>query len=178
MTRIGVALGSLLLAHAAFAADPDAAFQQAITKSAAEDKQYVESWWSANLDSDPALERVAVLCPLEKEDHKGYFVIEKDAAHRWEISFDFDSRTRACKGKPAAPPAFEKRKSGTVDWYQGHLQGYESTSYALRIGQPVIVREEMVEKKGGKPVIKDWDALTKKKGAKYQSPESLRQLNN
>jgi hypothetical protein len=173
------ALGLASLARAEGAGDADKEFRDFITKAAAEQSMYVSEWWAANLDADPALERVAVLCPESKDDHKGTFLLEKDAGHRWEITFDFDSRTRACKAKPAAPPKWEQRKTTTVDWYQGHLAGYELISYAIRIGQPVIVREEEVETEGGKPVVKDWDALVKKKKAKnYLSPESLRQLNN
>jgi hypothetical protein len=176
---IGVVMSALCGAGVAQADDADATFKEYVTKLASSESQYVESWWTANLDADPALERVAVLCPTDKEDHKGYFLIEKDPSHRWEITFDFDSRTKACKAKPAAPPTLEKRKTNTVDLYQGHLQGYELTAYALRIGQPVIVREEQVETEGGKPTVTDWDALIKKKKAKsYQVPETLRQLNN
>jgi hypothetical protein len=176
--RIAIAVGVLCSASLALA-DADTEFRDFVSKEAQENQQYVESWWSANLDTDPDLEHVAVLCPNEKEDHKGYFLIEKDKTHRWEITFDFDSRTKACKGKPAAPPKLEQRKSGTVDLYQGHLQGYELTAYAIRVGQPVIVRDEILEKEGGKPEIKDWDALIKKKKVKnYQSPDGLRQLNN
>jgi len=179
MMRTSLIVVSLLHVGVALAEDRDAAFRDIVGKYANENKQYVEAWWAANLDADPALERVAVVCPLDKEDHKGYFLIEKDASHRWELTFDFDSRTRACKGKPAEPPKWEQRKSTMIELYQGHLAGYEATSFALRVGQPVIVRDEVVEKQGGKPDVKDWDQLVKKKKAKsYQSPDSLRPLNN
>jgi hypothetical protein len=171
------ALAFLLLAGVAHAEDADAAFRDFVTKYAAENKQYVEAWWSANLDADPALEYVAVLCPENKDDAKAYFLIEKDAAHRWELTFDYDSRTKACKGKPNAPPALEKRKTTTFELYQGHLQGYEATTYAIRVGQPVIVKDVLVETEGGKPTVTDWDMLVKKKGKKYQVPDNLRQLN-
>jgi hypothetical protein len=171
-------LASLLVASAAWAQDADAVFRDWATKSAASDGKYVEQWWSANLDADKALERVAVVCPSDANaTKKGAFIIEKDATHRWEIAFDFDSKTKACSGKPAAPPTFEQRKSNVIELYQGHLQGHEITSYAIRVGQPVIVREVTVEKTGGKPQVKDWDQLVKSKKAKsYQSPDTMQPL--
>jgi hypothetical protein len=178
MLRTSVMVGMVLLSRLALA-DADATFRDFVTRSAQEGSQYIESWYATNLDSDAALEHVAVLCPLEKGGSKGSFLIEKDAAHRWEITFDFDSRTKVCKGKPADQPKLEQRKSNMVELYQGHLQGYEIIYYALRVGQPVIVREDEVEKDGGKVVVKNWDDLVKKKKAKaYQSPESLRQITN
>jgi hypothetical protein len=166
-------------ACSARAQDAAAAFRDFTTKQAAEESSYVESWWSANLDADAALERVAVLCPLDKDGRKGVFLIEKDAGHRWELTFDFDSRTNLCKGKPKEPPKLDTRKSGTIDLRQGHLSGYELTSYAIRVGNIVVIREENVEADGAKPVVKDWDALIKKKKEKaYQVPENLRSLNN
>lgn len=179
MTRILLLAASLLIGGAAYADDADAAFRDFVTKYAASNGRYVEQWWSANLDADKALERVAVTCSKGKDEKKGYFIIEKDAAHRWEIGFDVDSRTRACKADPGAPPKWEQRKSGVVELYQGHLQGYEATSYAIRVGQPVIVHEAQVEKSGGKPVVKDWDKLVKsKKGLSYQSPDTMQPINN
>ena len=175
--RIAIAL--LVLAGTARAEDADAAFQAFVNDYAKENNVFVESWWSANLDADPALERVAVVCPASKDaTPKGYFLVEKDAAHRWELTFDYDSRTKACQGKAGAPPAFEKRKTTTFALYQGHLQGYEETTYAIRVGQPVIVKDVLLETEGGKPGVTDWDHQVKKtKGAKYQVPDNLRQLN-
>lgn len=173
--RIAIAL--LVLAGTA-RADADQAFKDFVNGYAKENNAYVEAWWSANLDADPALERVAIVCPQDKNaTPKGYFLVEKDAAHRWELTFDYDSRTKACQSKPGAPPAFEKRKTTTFDLYQGHLAGYESTSYALRVGQPVVVKDVLLEKVGGKPTVTDWDQLVKKKGKRYQVPDNLRALN-
>ena len=167
----------LLLAPSVRAADdPDAAFQELASREAKDGNEYVSEWWSANLDNDPALEHVAVLCPNDKDDHKGYFLIDKDPTHRWELTFDFDSRTDKCKGKPATPPKMEQRKTNAIELRQDHLKGYEITWYALRVGQVVIVKEETSD--GGKPEVKDWDQLIKKKKAKaYQAPENLRPLN-
>ena len=130
---------SLLIVRSAHAEDPDKAFQDFARREATEDKRYVAEWYTANLDADAALERVAVLCtPADASDPKGFFLIEKDATHRWELTFDVDSHTRACKGKPAAEPAFEQRKTKVIELYQAHLQGFESTSFALRVGQLVL----------------------------------------
>jgi hypothetical protein len=179
--RTFVAMSVILLAQPVWAAaEDDKAFQKFVTATATENTQWIEQWWVANLDADPAPERVALLCPKGAEDHKGAFVIEKDAAHRWEIPFDVDKRTKACTGKPGAEPKLETRKTTTVDLYQGHLNGYEIHSYALRVGQPVIVRQEQVVDStvSPKPVVVDWDLLIKKKKEKnYQVPENLRQLN-
>ena len=179
MVMVMVMGGLLLIATGARAQkDADAAFRDFATKYAAENNQYVESWWSANLDQQPGLERVAVLCPTDKDGAKGSFLIEKDAEHRWELTFDFDSRTKACKGKPAAPPKLEERKTTTIDLYQGHNKGHEMTSYGIRIGKIVIVREE-TDTGSGKTEVQDWDAaVKKKKGTPYQIPEAVRSLNN
>jgi hypothetical protein len=174
--RIAIAL--LVLAGTARAEDADQAFKNFVDAYAKENNVFVEAWWSANLDTDPALERVAIVCPTNKDaTPKGYFLVEKDAAHRWELMFDYDSRTKACQGKAGAPPAFEKRKTTDFVLYQGHRVGYEETTYALRVGQPVIVKDVLLETEGGKPVVTDWDLLVKKKGKKYQVPDNLRQLN-
>ena len=171
-------LTALVLLTGVARADEDQAFKDFVNGYAKENNVYVEAWWAANLDADPALERVAIVCPSNKDmTPKGYFLVEKDAAHRWELTFDYDSRTKACQGKAGAPPPFEKRKTTTFVLYQGHLQGYEETTYALRVGQPVIVKDVLLESEGGKPVVTDWDLLVKKKGKKYQVPDKLRQLN-
>lgn len=165
-------------AHGEVAPADDAAFQASISKSAEEDKRWIEAWGTANLDSDAALERVALVCATAGERH-GYWIVEKDATHRWELTFDVDSRTHACQKKPEAPPKWEARKAKTVDVYQGHVEGYEQTSYAIRAEHFVIVRdEESSGKPGAKPKIKDWDQIvkSKKKGALYQSPDSVREL--
>jgi hypothetical protein len=181
MSRAALFIAVLSLTVAAHAApaptDDAAAFRAAVEKSAAEDKRWIEAWGTANLDNDPALERVALLCSTEGE-RKGYWVVEKDASHRFELTFDVDSRTRACQKKPTEAPPWETRKAKTVDVYQGHVEGYEQTNYALRAGRFVIVREEEWSgKKGEKPKISDWDQLTKgKKGAVYRSSDQAREL--
>ena len=178
MRRLLIA-ASLLFARGALAEPDDAkAFRDFVTKSAEEDKRWISEWYATNLDGDAAQERVAVLCSPPSDDPKGYFIIEKDPTHRWELTFDVDSRTRACKGKAGDAPKWESRKTNAIELYQGHLAGHESTSYALRLGQPVIVREEETDDDAKKATVKDWDQLVKKKKAKYQAPDRLRQLNN
>jgi hypothetical protein len=156
-------------------------FRDFITKNATDESRYIEAWWEANLDADPGLEHVALLCDVGGDDRKGYFIIEKDEAHRWEITFDVDSRTKACQTKPAAVPAFEHRTAGSVELRQGFRDGYQVWNYAIRVGLPVIVREEQLDNAaaGGKPAVKDWDLLIKKKKEKnYEQPEHMRQLNS
>jgi hypothetical protein len=169
----------MLVAQAAWAEDSDAAFRDFVMKSAASQDQYVEALWSANLDTEKGDEHAAVVCPNKpKENPKGYFIVEKDASHRWEISFDLDSKTHACKGKPASEPKLEHRAAGALELRQDHSEGHEETYYAIRAGQPVIVKEVTVEKTGAKPVVKDWDQLVKTKKAKsYQAPDTVQPLN-
>lgn len=160
--------------------DQAKAFQENVRRWTQEDGRYIEAWWEANLDADPKLERVALLCDTAGDDKKGVFLIEKDTAHRWELSFDVDARTKACQKKPDAPPPFEQRKSTTIALEQARHDGYTKTEYAIRVGQPVIVREEEVADASvdPKPVVKDWDLLIKKKKEKnYQLPEGLRPVN-
>jgi hypothetical protein len=155
--------------------DAAAQFRAFVTKSAEEDKRWIDSWWAANLDSDPGLEHVAVLCSSGTgDDRHGYFIIEKDPTHRWELEFDVDSRTRACAKKPEGPPKWEERKHSRIDLYQGHNVGHEITSYALRLGKVVIVRDE--DSDGKKSKIVEWDQVVKSKKGQYQVPERVRQL--
>jgi hypothetical protein len=173
---------TLVLAPCIASAESPAAkaFQEFITTNAAQTDRYVEAWWEANLDADVGLERVALICDATGDDKKGYFIVEKDAAHRWEISFDVDSRTKACKAKPAAPPAWEHRAATTIELRQDFRDGYQVWNYAIRVGLPVIVREEQLDNaaSGGKPAVKDWDLLIKKKKEKnYEQPEHMRLLN-
>ena len=176
-----VVLGFVVLAPKLARAESPAAkpYRDFITKNATDENRYVEAWWEANLDTDAALERVAVLCDATGDDRKGYFIVEKDESHRWEISFDVDSRTKLCQAKPAAPPTWEHRSTGTIELRQGFRDGYQVWNYAIRVGLPVIVREEQLDNAaaGGKPAVKDWDLLIKKRKEKnYEQPEHMRVL--
>jgi hypothetical protein len=174
---VSAVLGCRLPEVRAEPAARDAAFRGYVTKRAQGDKLWIDSWWAANLDTDPGVERVAILCADEVsgEERHAYVIFEKDATHRWELTIDVDKHTRACVKKPEHDPTWEERKLGRVEIYQGHNVGFEITAYALRQGRIVIVREEENDGTGTK--VNDWDQIVKKKkGQPYQIPDRVREL--
>jgi len=181
MRKLIVVFALSVLPSLAGAAESAAAapFREIVTRWATEDQRYIEQWWEANLDADAKPERVAVLCDVSGQDKQGFFIIEKDAAHRWEITFDVDSKTSYCtSGAPKTPPTLEVRTTPSIELRQNRRDGHTSTFIALRINQPVIVREEEANDADKKPVVKDWDLAIKKRQEKnYQVPEHTKAIN-
>ncbi len=138
---------------------PEAAFQKFATQRAAAQKQYIEAWYSINLDEDPAPEMVAVLC----SDEHGAYLIEKGGKQRWEIGFDVDGETGVCQERPQQPPKWEQKKGSTIKHEQSHHGGYAQTSFALRAGAPVVVKGEGLNDVRSHDKVKrfDFDKLVK-----------------
>ena len=143
-------------------AEADAAFRSWVQQRAASEGRYVQDWWTANLDQDPAPERLAFLCSKDSDEVE--VVIEKDRAHRWAIRYQSDGRTQpACNPEQGLPP-WRSTKEHHFRHYQGWHHGGHETWIALREGRPAVIRTSHVEDvtQQRKPVVIDWDARVRR----------------
>ena len=178
MTRAGLAvmlLASLAHADAAVSQAPER-FDRFVRDLAARRGQRLVASWAVNLDGEPDLERVAVL--YDDDGENGDFIIEKRARRRWDVRFNADGRTLPSATGELVPAAdiqpFYRgphgRRPHTILYRFGHRGGYSDTLLALRDGRVAVVYEEELDdaRESLTPSATDWDALVRRKQARYR----------
>lgn len=141
-------------------------FRDFIERLAKQRGQRVADWWRVNVDKDPSLEFVALLCGDTSD-----IVIQKDAARRWDIRFAETGLSRpncdVSDNKLDSVPVDRHLRSpkqwpaNGVDFYEGHRGGYDSARVAIRGDKLVIIRAETLNdvRDGDTKEVKDWDRV-------------------
>lgn len=136
----------------------DDGFRAAAEQAAARHQGTIAAWGTANLDEDPAPERFATLAPADALHEDGAYLLE-DGERRWLVRFHADGRTQAFGVEPeqvvGADAPWASRAEAAIEHTQGERGGYESVTFALRGGIPVVLRHETLDRdaEDGKPTV-------------------------
>jgi len=125
-----------MLLPVVFALAVPASFARMVEARLATTSMHVADWWVDDLDGDHAPESIAFVC----DDDGGIFLVQH-GSELLEAPVVVDGKN-SCPTATSAPPAWRVKRSGViVDEVHVH-HGLSVSSFAVRDGQLVVVREE------------------------------------
>lgn len=155
----------------------DVRFRDWVSAFASRRKLSVQEWWSANLDDDAPLERVALLCSKEDEPNIARYIVEDEAPRRWLLTKDEqDSKGPRCDRGGWTPGIWRRAAEQSIDLSRWQHDEYDGLQIAIRGGEPVVVAEaiEFYRRDEGDPIKKedgslhlDWTDLMRRDSCWY-----------